>query len=63
MTNLLDRLNVAFADRYSIERELGRGGMAIVYLATDLSFDPVRHDRRFIDSTNRMQLPKDAARR
>jgi serine/threonine protein kinase len=28
------------ADRYSIERELGRGGMATVYLAHD-----VRHDR------------------
>ncbi len=29
------------ADRYAIERELGRGGMATVYLATDL-----RHHRR-----------------
>ena len=28
------------ADRYPIERELGRGGMATVYLAHDL-----RHDR------------------
>jgi serine/threonine protein kinase len=35
-----DRLSVALADRYTIERELGRGGMAIVYLAHDL-----RHDR------------------
>jgi eukaryotic-like serine/threonine-protein kinase len=25
-----------FGDRYTIERELGRGGMATVYLATDL---------------------------
>src|SRR5438067_6048309 len=30
----------ALGDRYAIERELGRGGMATVYLARD-----VRHDR------------------
>jgi serine/threonine-protein kinase len=33
-------LEAALADRYAIERELGRGGMATVYLARDL-----RHDR------------------
>lgn len=35
-----DRLTAALADRYRIERELGAGGMATVYLARDL-----RHDR------------------
>jgi len=30
------RLNTALADRYRIERELGAGGMATVYLAADL---------------------------
>ena len=35
------RLSDALADRYRIERELGAGGMATVYLAHD-----VRHDRR-----------------
>jgi serine/threonine-protein kinase len=32
----LDRLRAALADRYTIERELGQGGMATVYLAQDL---------------------------
>src|SRR3954468_1370174 len=32
-------LAAALADRYLIERELGRGGMATVYLARDLKHD------------------------
>ncbi len=36
MSDMLDRLKPALADRYTIERELGRGGMATVYLAEDL---------------------------
>ena len=36
MTDQLDRLKTALADRYAIEREIGRGGMATVYLAEDL---------------------------
>jgi serine/threonine-protein kinase len=39
-TELRDRLRAALAGRYAIERELGRGGMATVYLARDL-----RHER------------------
>jgi len=35
------RLNAALSNRYIIERELGAGGMATVYLAQD-----VRHDRK-----------------
>ena len=40
MTATQERLGVALADRYRIEREIGEGGMATVYLAHDL-----RHDR------------------
>jgi len=37
----MNRLTAALADRYRIERELGQGGMATVYLAHDL-----KHDRK-----------------
>ena len=36
MTAVLDRLSSALAGRYAIQREIGRGGMATVYLADDL---------------------------
>jgi eukaryotic-like serine/threonine-protein kinase len=38
--DLRAELAAALADRYVVERELGRGGMATVYLAQD-----IRHDR------------------
>src|SRR6185503_14319265 len=41
MTQVPSHLTAALADRYQLERELGQGGMATVYLAHD-----VRHDRR-----------------
>ena len=41
MAHVTDQLNTALADRYRIERELGQGGMAMVYLARD-----VKHDRK-----------------
>src|SRR5512143_2081414 len=37
----IERLTAALADRYRIERQLGQGGMATVYLAQDL-----KHDRQ-----------------
>ena len=36
MSEAITRLNAALEGRYSIERELGEGGMATVYLAKDL---------------------------
>src|SRR6266705_3555559 len=41
MPELLSRLQTALSDRYRLDREIGAGGMATVYLAQD-----VRHDRR-----------------
>ena len=35
----LDHLRSALADRYTVERELGQGGMATVYLASDRKHD------------------------
>ncbi len=40
MADLVTRLQATLAGRYTIERELGRGGMAVVFLAQDL-----RHHR------------------
>ncbi|MCH7876083.1 MAG: protein kinase [Gemmatimonadetes bacterium] len=36
MSDVLDRLTTALAERYRVEREIGAGGMATVYLAEDL---------------------------
>jgi Tol biopolymer transport system component len=47
----LERLAAALADRYRIERELGAGGMATVYLAQDL-----RHDRKVAIKVLRQEL-------
>lgn len=39
MSDVLDRLETALADTYAIDREIGRGGMATVFLAEDLAHD------------------------
>jgi len=51
LTDPLPRLVAAFADRYRIERELGAGGMATVYLAQDL-----KHDRKVAVKVLRPEL-------
>ncbi len=49
--NELDRLKSALADRYPIERPLGAGGMATVYLARDL-----KHQRQVAVKVLRTEL-------
>jgi tRNA A-37 threonylcarbamoyl transferase component Bud32/TolB-like protein len=51
MTDVSERLRSALAGRYTIERELGSGGMATVYLAED-----VRHQRRVAIKVLRPEL-------
>jgi serine/threonine protein kinase len=47
----LDRLKTALSDRYTIEREIGSGGMATVYLAHD-----IRHERNVAVKVLRPEL-------
>ncbi len=51
MTDQIERLREALADRYALERELGAGGMATVYLARDL-----RHERQVAIKVLRPEL-------
>ncbi len=51
LPHTLDRLTTALADRYTIEREIGSGGMATVYLAHD-----VKHDRKVAVKVLRPEL-------
>ena len=41
MSDPVVRLNAALEGRYTIEREIGAGGMATVYLAHD-----IKHERK-----------------
>ncbi len=51
MTEITARLSTALADRYKIERHLGEGGMATVYLAEDL-----KHKRKVAVKVLRPEL-------
>ena len=48
MSDVTARMTPALGDRYAIERELGSGGMATVYLAEDL-----KHHRKVAVKANR----------
>ncbi len=61
LTDQLDRLKTALAERYTIEHKLGAGGMATAYLAHALpsAEAPARHRRM----NAVVRVLKDAARR
>ncbi len=54
MTEITARLSTALADRYNIERHLGKSGMATVYLAEDL--ERLRIARRLSTAAMRKTL-------
>ena len=51
MADVLEQLRAALGDRYEVERLVGEGGMATVYVATDL-----RHGRKVAIKTLRAEL-------
>ena len=51
MADVLEQLRAALGDRYEVERLVGEGGMATVYLAKDL-----RHGRKVAIKTLRAEL-------
>ena len=51
MADVLEQLRAALGDRYEVDRLVGEGGMATVYLATDL-----RHGRKVAIKTLRAEL-------
>ena len=71
MSTIQDRLQSALAGRYEVEREVGRGGMATVFLARDQKHDrevalKVLHpelaaslgSERFLQARNTASKPK-----
>ncbi len=51
VNDLLSRLSAALSDRYAVEKQLGAGGMATVYLAHD-----IKHDRKVAIKVLRPEL-------
>ncbi|MGH7586901.1 MAG: protein kinase domain-containing protein [Gemmatimonadales bacterium] len=51
MADVLEQLRASLGDRYEVEREVGEGGMATVFLATDR-----RHGRRVAIKTLKAEL-------
>ncbi len=51
MGELAQGLWESLAGRYTLERELGRGGMAVVYLVRDLKHDKYPRFQQLVEGT------------
>ena len=52
MSDPVVRMNAALADRFVIERELGKGGMAMVYLADEPFSSRKKPSAKRVDHTD-----------
>jgi hypothetical protein len=56
MADLRSQLQAALGDAYTLERELGGGGMSRVFLATERALGPLKDEPRFREILRRANV-------